>query len=258
MIAKTARQPEELARDLLSKLKIGPPADLDALACIIGLQIREVNSKGFEGALVRVPGRLRGTVAVRADIREHSRKRFTIAHEIGHYLLPDHGSIMPICKEDQVNIWTGESIRKEDAANRFASELLLPSDQISLILGNRNPSMATARFISNKFETSLISAALKCIDVTEKACALVISVDGLVQRYRPSKSWRYLIPTGQTLSRTLAGELHYYSRQVQGKIAASSWINDKDVPKRTMFLEDSIFLPHYNTILSFLTELILP
>jgi Zn-dependent peptidase ImmA (M78 family) len=255
VIAKTARQPEELARDLLSKLKIDPPANLDALACIIGLQIREVNSKGFEGALVRVPGRLRGIVAVRAGIREHGRKRFTIAHEIGHYLLPGHGSIMPICREDQVDIWTKESIRKEDAANRFASELLLPSDRISLILRNRNPSMATARFISNKFETSLISAALKCIEVTEKACALVVSVDGLVQRYRPSKSWRYLIPSGQTLSRMLAGELHYYSRQIQGKVAGSTWLSEKSVPKRMMLLEDSIFLPHYNTVLSFLTEI---
>lgn len=255
MTAKTSQRPEVVARDLLSKLRIDPPTDLKILACVIGLQIREVNSKGFEGALVRVPGRLQGMVAVRADIRESGRKRFTIAHEIGHYLLPGHGMIMPVCREDQINTWTQESIKKEDAANRFASELLLPSDRVSNILRNQNPSMATARFISNKFETSLISAALKCIDVTERACALVVSIDGIGQRYKPSKSWKYLIPTGQKLSRTLAGELHFYSRQVQGKIAASSWMTEKNVPKRMMVLEDSIYLPHYNTILSILTEI---
>src|ERR1700751_21782 len=55
----------------------------------IGLSVEEVDADNFEGALLRISGVPRGTVVLNGNVREDRRKLFTLAHEIGHYLLPD-------------------------------------------------------------------------------------------------------------------------------------------------------------------------
>ncbi|MCA1636553.1 MAG: ImmA/IrrE family metallo-endopeptidase [Acidobacteria bacterium] len=252
--AKT--KPEDFARALLSRLGTKQPANLDDVARAIGLRVRKVNSKGFEGALVRVPGMARGIVAVRADIRELGRERFTVAHEIGHYVLPGHGATSPVCRDEQIEAWGQGATRQEDAANRFASELLLPSEQIGPVVRERSASIGTARFISDEFKTSLTAAALKCVEVTEDACALVVSVDGVVRRCRTSRSWGYVIPAGCTLARgTLARHLDLEERQASGTVSASAWAVSKSMTTGAELLEDSIYLPRYNTVLSILTAI---
>src|SRR5215210_6829999 len=99
--------PEDYARALLSWLGLERASCLDDLARSIGLTIREVDSKGFDGALLRLPDRPRGIVAVRKNLREIGRKRFTAAHEIGHYILPGHGLRQPICHDEQIESWNG-------------------------------------------------------------------------------------------------------------------------------------------------------
>src|ERR1051325_10675045 len=114
-------RPEDFACALLAKFKMSK-ADLPDLASRIGLKIREVGSVGFEGALMRVPNKPIGIIAIKKDIREPGRKRFTIGHEIGHYILPGHGDT--VCKSADIGSSRGGS-DQEVAANRFASELLL-------------------------------------------------------------------------------------------------------------------------------------
>lgn len=255
-MATAAPPPEDFARALLSRLGIEQPIDLEDVARAIGLRVRKVNSRGFDGALVRVQGQWRGIVAVRADIREFGRERFTVAHEIGHYILPGHGSVSSVCRNDQIEEWGQGGAAQEDAANRFASELLLPSEQISAIVQARSASVETAKSISDTFKTSLTAAALKCVEVTDDACALVVSVKGVVGGYRPGRSWRYIIPAGCTLGPgTLAKHLDLEERQVSGVVAAAAWAMNKSMIPGAEVLEDSIYLPRYNTVLSILTAI---
>lgn len=260
-MARALPRPEDFARALLSRLRIRQPANLAEIAGAIGLSIREVKSRGFDGALVRVPGRPRGIIAVRArgDMREFVRQRFTIAHEIGHYVLPWHGATSPICRDDQIEVWGQGATNQEDAANRFASELLLPSTQVAPVVCERSASVKTARLLSDKFQTSLTAAALKCIEVTDDACALIVSSDGVVKRYRPSRSWRYIIPTGCKLGPgTLAKYLSEDSeeRQKSGVVSALAWaLGNKYMEMGAELLEDSILLMRYNIVLSILTAI---
>jgi len=254
-------KPEDFARALLSRLGVKQPANLADITRRIGLTIREVNSKAFDGALLRAPDRPLGIIAVkaRADMREFRRQRFTIAHEIGHYVLPGHGTTSPVCREDQIEAWGQGATKQEDAANRFASELLLPSEQVAPVVKEGSASIQTARLLSNDFQTSLTAAALKCVEVSEESCALVVSFDGVVQRYRPSRSWRYLIPTGCKLSPgTLAKYLPEDSDEGQksGVVSALAWaMGNKYMEMGANLMEDSILLPRYNIVLSILTEI---
>jgi hypothetical protein len=123
----------------------------------------------------------------------------------------------------------------------------------------RLASIQTARFLSDKFQTSLTAAALKCIEVTEDTCALVVSFDGVVRRYRPSRLWQYIIPTGCKLGPgTLAKYLSEDSeeRQKSGIVSALAWaMGNKHMEMGADLLEDSIFLPRYNIVLSILTAI---
>ena len=103
------------------------PPDLMALCRDLGLRIREVPAQGFDGALIRSKAGQKGIVAVNASIRENSRKRFTIAHEIGHFIIPHHRNLGNICEGRKIESFDSHLIGPEIEANEFAAELLLPS-----------------------------------------------------------------------------------------------------------------------------------
>src|ERR1051325_668621 len=88
-----ANEPQAFARVLRERFAITEAVDLYDLAKKIGLRIRDVDAQGFEGALVRASNKPNGIVAVNRSVRESGRKRFTIAHEFGHYVLRGHGII---------------------------------------------------------------------------------------------------------------------------------------------------------------------
>ena len=61
--------------------------------------MREVTSIGFDGTLVRSKSAQKGVIGVRESIWENSRKRFTVAHEIGHFVIPYHRLLKNVCGE---------------------------------------------------------------------------------------------------------------------------------------------------------------
>ena len=92
-----------MASALRAELQVPPKVNLDQLAGQLGLAIVEVESKSFEGALLRSSLNLSGRILVRKGIRELGRRRFTIAHEIGHYML--HGNQQIPCSPRVIEGW---------------------------------------------------------------------------------------------------------------------------------------------------------
>jgi Zn-dependent peptidase ImmA (M78 family) len=122
------------ARRLATKFRVHqPPVRVEELAEHLGIEIRrEEFPDDISGALFRGEGR-----ALIAINRSHhsNRQRFTIAHELGHYLLhPD--SPANYDAKHQVGVHfrgktrNGEWDSKEIEANRFAAELLMPRRMI--------------------------------------------------------------------------------------------------------------------------------
>src|SRR5947199_4779857 len=109
----------QLAEMLLDRLKVNGPPNLTEIATRVGLRIKEVNGVGFEGALVRDVDSQKGIVLVKATTREQSRKRFTIAHEIGHYMVPTHRSNDNVCMSGDLESWSDKLAIPEFEANEF-------------------------------------------------------------------------------------------------------------------------------------------
>lgn len=248
--------PEVYARSLLSQLKLRRIGDINSFAALLGLKIKEVDSDTFEGALIRVPQRLKGIVAIKRDIREDGRKRFTFCHEVGHFVLPGHGTTDCICLAEEVESWRKNMPEQEIAANQFAAELLLPFREVESFVKKTDLTIRLAKRVSSEFESSLTAATLKCVDVTNEKCAVAFSVGGAIKWFHRNENFHYFIRVNQKLS-----EVSYAARlfsgthldEPSGAVPADAWLEAEDLASNAKIWEDSILLPFYNSTLTILT-----
>ena len=123
---------EERASQLLQTLGINePPIPINAIAEQIGATIsREPFRGGISGMLYRAEDR--AVIGVNSA-EPHTRQRFTIAHEIGHFLLHEG---RPLIVDRHVRIDRRDHLssmgtkREEIEANAFAAELLMPDRMV--------------------------------------------------------------------------------------------------------------------------------
>jgi Zn-dependent peptidase ImmA (M78 family) len=251
-----ANEPEDFARALRERFSIAEAVELYDLASKIGLTIREVDARGFEGALVRASNKPNGIIALKSSIREPGRKRFTIAHEFGHYVLPGHGITGRTCKGEDIQS-KGKRVRShEAAANLFASELLLPTAQVKPLVQTRLASIETAEFLSSKFETSLTAALLKSSEVTNERCCVIRSKNEIIEWAWPNAAFKHFIGSKERLTAaSLASGLAAGcdDTRVCGLVAAEAWLDDHHLKNGAEIYEDSVFQSHYNTVLTILT-----
>lgn len=250
------REPEEYARALLSELKLKRVGDIEKLAAHFNIRIDEVDSEGFEGALIKASHKVKGIITVKRNFREPGRRKFTIAHEIGHFVLPGHGTV-ECCASEVIESWQKNLNQQEAEANRFAAELLLPTREIYEVVNRRKATIALAKELSAEFETSLTATTLKCVQTTEEACAVVWSVDGAAKWARRNENFQYFVPNGKLDHNTLAASLFSNSSETQkaDEVFAEAWLSGDNFTAESKIWEDSISLPFYNAVLTILTSL---
>ncbi|MEE5070036.1 ImmA/IrrE family metallo-endopeptidase [Pseudomonas alliivorans] len=116
---------ERMAARVLKRKNLTPPYDLLDLANTFG----EVRYRSFpfkaDGITVGIGEQDRPTIYINSDYPE-TRQCFTLAHEIGHIVIPWHtGTVVSHLdpgSDDQ------DYYVMEQEANRFAAELLMPTD----------------------------------------------------------------------------------------------------------------------------------
>ena len=124
----------EVVDHLLERYKIvDAPVDVRQVAIDIGIEVRlERVDDDLSGFLFRDTKANKAIIGVNAA-HHNNRQRFTIAHEIGHYLLhagePVHVDGANVAF--RVNLRDGDSSSGQDDAEReanlFAAELLMPA-----------------------------------------------------------------------------------------------------------------------------------
>jgi len=105
-----------------------PPVDVESICKTLDITIHitdltevEKTHKGeIAGALIKTP---EFSAIFVNDMDPYVRQRFTVAHELGHYILHHNNN------SDGIFIsFRGASNPEERAANRFAADLLMPRD----------------------------------------------------------------------------------------------------------------------------------
>ncbi len=125
-IKKLEKQAENLVREAgITKI----PVPVGAVAKHLGIEVAEEDlGEDCSGILIREGDS--AVIGVHADHHEH-RKRFTIAHEIAHYILHTGEAYIDQFHIDLRSNNPGSATKQEeDEANRFAGALLMPADQV--------------------------------------------------------------------------------------------------------------------------------
>lgn len=127
MILADIGNPKLIAEEIIKENKdISLPIQIEEIAKVVGIkEIKYIPNAQFEGALVANSGKTEGIIACKAEVNIE-RKRFTIAHELGHFLIPTHSNELT-CETSSISYENrNKFINKEQEANCFASNILVP------------------------------------------------------------------------------------------------------------------------------------
>ncbi|MGE0251230.1 MAG: ImmA/IrrE family metallo-endopeptidase [Dongiaceae bacterium] len=144
-------------------------------------EVMGINLGDCEGMLCRVPGKKEWKIIYNNSIRSKGRVNFTVAHELGHYLLHRTSSSKDIkCTYYDMMSWDSAYGKREAEANEFASYFLMPRDLFEAQIKNNKITLHLMQHIANYFEVSLTAAILRWLKFTNKRAMLVIGKDGFV------------------------------------------------------------------------------
>ncbi len=167
------------------------PLDLDVLAEAVGISsIDYHDTQAFEGVLAANPEKSHGVITVNANSIP-TRQRFTIAHEIGHYLIPNHDGKIECSNTDLQAFHSADAgLKIEAEANNFAAELLMPeSDYVSQIKRNEGIWLEEVQAFSDHYHTSFEATINRYIDICTDPVAVVFSENGVVRYHRRNDSF---------------------------------------------------------------------
>ena len=173
------------ATDLLAHLSVtGIPVDPVWIARRQGLAVEEGPlPSGVYGALWRKGNRFGIIVSDACPTPGH--RRFSLAHELGHYHIDGHLDAMFAGDAERVES-EGEFLhnrksRLEREADWFASELLVPASQLGPRIDEEPASIGTLQSLADEFRTSLTMMAIRHAELADLATASILSRDGRVE-----------------------------------------------------------------------------
>lgn len=207
------KREEKLAQKVLKKYDLVPPYDIMKLV-----------EKKATIAFHTFPFKADGvTVDIKSDKPRiyinnafgisQRRQKFTIAHELGHIFLPWHkGTIASDINEYSFSrhIMYREM---EAEANRFASELLMPSNWINSVLEQNIPFKARVEEILQDAGVSLEAALIKIDNTcTQRRTIVVFFNDECVQE----------------ITGSIAKKFHFYEKKYSDVVERIHSLNDVD------------------------------
>lgn len=226
--------------------------DLPAIAALYEVYYLEADLQGADARL-QVQGNT-GLVTVRVDIPETGRKRFALAHDIGHFLLHRSRTRARACSESEFLRWYRTN-DEEPEANVFAAELLMPEDIfVSHCLG-RKPGFDTVSELAETFKTSLSAAAYRYAEIGNYPCVLIASKEGKIAWFTVSEDFRYRIrEVGSSVYRnSCAGDFFLANKLPPDQpepVGAFCWLESANLDAKVTLYEHAVALGQYKTMLS--------
>jgi hypothetical protein len=160
---------EELVRS--RNLQI--PVDPFALADAVGITVLPKPTKGgVSGLFMRVGGEY--VIAYAEHVINEGFRRFSVAHELGHYFLPGHPDFV-LAAGDVHESRAGFTSKDphEVEADQFAVGLLMPKGQFSEAMRDAGEGLAAIETLASTCRTSLTATAIRYTECCREPVAIV-------------------------------------------------------------------------------------
>ena len=103
--------------------------------------------------------------------------KFTLAHELGHFLLHTVGDDqLSCCVEEDIDDLDRRRVERE--ANRFAAEFLMPRGRWSDAARLSAPDMTVVRGLADDHQVSSSTAAIRFVELSPSRCAVIFCREG--------------------------------------------------------------------------------
>jgi hypothetical protein len=146
---------------LYRRLGIEEPADIDleVVAHYLGLTVKSGRLHACEARIIGLGDR--GIITV-SETAHHLRRRFSIAHEIGHWVYHRGKALM--CRASDIGEGREISRHREQVADSFASRLLMPDFMLTF---------KQVEKVSAEFKVSLTATARRLVEDGGFPCLLI-------------------------------------------------------------------------------------
>lgn len=179
--------PESLVQGILKQVPEMPiPVPIEDVARVVDISsIEAISASGFEGGLITDREKSQGVILVNRE-NHRQRQRFTIGHELGHFLmphLPEEG-VQFMCtvadmQKSSASKTMGRVTRMEVEANRFAANMLMPAKLFQSDLSRSiAPDLTVLLHLAEKYDTSKEATARRFCNLVDTPSAAVFSKDG--------------------------------------------------------------------------------
>mgnify|MGYP001566217621 CR=1 FL=1 len=241
---------EKAAQGALKRLGLAHPAGFDLAELVWVLRpkllVRDANLQGSIGRLTRQGSA--GIITVSDTVWYPPRRRFVIAHELGHFELHDEtNNQLALCTEADAGEQEDAHARMpvtEREANVFATELLMPKAIWEKRAEVRKPSVEIVRSLSDDFEVSFAAAMFRFVRLTPERCAAVWAREGRIERVASSPDFGHFIESQTKLSKFSNANDYFLGRacsKTQDLVPASAWLQrvgkDDDIYEQVVVIE---------------------
>lgn len=197
---------------------------------------------GAEARIVASDGH--AIITVNSDEKMIERRRFSIGHELGHFLLHCKNAAEFNCSRKDMNEWFAkqEAVNQEVEANEFSIELLIPETLAKPVITRDKPSIEMIEGLAEKFLMSRSASALRYVELTDEAVAVVFfskakGITGMPKKSKYFDAQNYWLPAGPLSKESLAYDLvNGAGNDRMASVAASAWI---DLPR---FLDEEVIM----------------
>lgn len=195
------KTPSDVVEEILRQNpNLSYPTPLEHFVELAGIEsISELTTDGFEGMLITNAEKSRGAIMIKAGTSPR-RRRFTIAHELGHFLLPWHRQQKFSCKSSDIKDsaqnrgLAPDLVSIETEANTFASELLMPSSAFkSLVDDFETPNLLHLTNLSDTFDVSFEATVHRYKALSDKPLAFVFSHHNIVRYWVKTQDMPYTL-----------------------------------------------------------------
>ncbi|QGQ25807.1 ImmA/IrrE family metallo-endopeptidase [Gimesia benthica] len=262
MNSKLLEQEAEWVASNVTKAFTELPVDPFGLADShnIVVQAKPSSSSGVSGYLIRVGDQF--GIQYATHIKVEGFKRFTVAHELGHYFLPGHPEHLFPNGEGIHHSMSGfiSSDKFERQADFFAAALLMPRDLFLGALRRAGDGFEGIETLAETCVTSITATAIRYTKFAEDPVAVVVSSGNQVDYCFMSEALRDLpriewLKKGTVLpaSATAKFNTNFENIEEARRVEGYTWLNEwfEGAPEVEM-KEDVVGLGSYGRTLTVL------
>jgi len=239
---------------------------MDILVASLGATLIETPMQNADGKIIR--GKSKTLIKINANIPYPEKKRFTIAHELGHLLM--HKKLEIHHENSNTLNWfqntEQQAIRgkQEWEANDFASELLMPEDLFRSECFQKPFNPQLIQTLAKRFKTSITSVIFRYLKLDMHPIFIVFINNGIIKYWLRSSDFNYRIKNITKLPPPIDSvaleylnadyDFIYFGKEKTQNILKSTWFELNNSESDSSFYEYCIPTKQYKTIISVVWE----